>query len=239
MANDFTSRAIIVTGGTGALGNAVVTRLLDGGAQVIVTYKVDRELDVLKDRLSDDQRERLTPFKLDVLDQGAVKKFVEHVVNQFGRIDGLANLVGGFASAPISTMSWDEWQNMIALNLHSAWIVTTAVLPTMRTAAYGRIVAVGSRGAIQAGANAAHYNASKVGLMWLMETISNEVRQENITANSVLPSVIDTPANRRAMPTADFSTWVRPEEVAEVIVFLLSDRASGTSGAKIPVYGKA
>lgn len=236
---EFTNRVIIVTGGTGALGRAVAMALLNRGAQVIVTYLHRDELDALSGDLTEEERGRLTPFHVDVTNQKAVNEFIQHVVNQFRRIDGLANIAGGWAPRLLKDMTWDEWQAMLAFNLHSAFLVTTAVLPIMVAAKYGRIIGVGARGAMQAVPGAAHYNVAKVGLMWFMESVSNEYRQYNITANSVLPSTIDTVANRRGTPTADFSKWVRPDEVAELILYLLSERSSGTSGAKIPVYGKA
>lgn len=238
MSTDFTNRVIIVTGGTGALGLAVVRQLLEQGAQVIVTYTKKEGLDVLLAKLSDEQEKRLTPFKADLTNPKAVTELTEHVVNQFHRIDGLAHLVGGYSSSKVVETSWDAWQAQLALNLHTTFLMSQAVLPTMLKANYGRIVAVGARGAIQASPNAAAYNVAKVGVMWLMESISNEVKQHNITANSVLPSIMDTPTNRQAFPDTDYTSWVRTDEVAELICYLLSDSASGTSGAKIPVYGK-
>ncbi len=239
MTNDFAKRVIIVTGGTGALGQSVVQQLLDRGAQVITTYTKKEELDVLAAKLSAEAEERLTPFHVDVTNQKAVHELVEHVVNQFHRIDGLANLVGGYRSQPFVKISWEDWQSQLNLNLHSAFLMSQAVLPTMINANYGRIVSVGSRGAIQAANDSAAYNVSKVGLMWLMESIGNEVKQHNITCNSVLPSIMDTPQNRQAAPDVDYTKWVRTDEVAQTICYLLSDLASGTSGAKIPIYGKS
>lgn len=239
MPQEFSQRVIIVTGGTGALGRTLSTMLLERGASVVVTYRDQHELDHLAHHLTPDQRNRLAPFSLDVGEEKAVAKFVEHVVNQFRRIDGLANLVGGYNAKPFPDMSFEDWRAAFRLNLDSSWLMSRAVAPHMIRANYGRIVSVGSRGAIQAAPGAAHYNASKVGLMWLMESLSNELRGHNITANTVLPSIIDTAANRQAWPQANFDAWVRPEEVAELICYLLSEQSSGTSGAKIPVYGKA
>ncbi|MBI5467182.1 MAG: SDR family NAD(P)-dependent oxidoreductase, partial [Candidatus Kerfeldbacteria bacterium] len=177
-----TVRVFIVTGGTGALGQSVVSRLLSTGSHVIVTYRSKDELNALADRLSGDERQRFTPFHVDVTSYPAVNEFVDHVVNEYGRIDGLANLVGGYAEKPFVESTPEEWQKMLNLNLISTIFVTRAVLPVMIRSGYGRIVSVGSRGAIQALPNAAAYNVSKVGVMWLMETISNEVRNRNITA---------------------------------------------------------
>ena len=239
MDKQFTSRVIIVTGGTGALGQSVVRQLLEREAQVVVTYTKNNELDALTAKLDEPQRARLTPFHVDVTNPKAVDELIEHVINQLHRIDGLANLVGGYTSTSVTEMSAEAWHAMLSLNLDSAFLMSKAVLPAMLKANYGRIVSVGSRSAMQAKANEAAYNVAKVGVMWLMESISNEVKQHNITANSVLPSTIDTPANRSTMPDSDYSKWVRPDEIAELVCYLLSDSASGTSGAKIPIYGKA
>lgn len=239
MPQHFTNRVILVTGGTGALGTVVTRLLLARGAQVVVTYIKKDELDHLSATLSEAERTRLTPFHADVTNPKAVKELVDHVINQFHRVDGLANLVGGYAHGAVTEITGDQWTAMLNLNLTSTWLMTQAVLPTMRQANYGRIVAVGARGALDAQPRAAHYNVSKVGAMWLMTSVAHEYSAQNITANSVLPSTIDTPANRQAMPTADVTHWVRPDEVAELICYLLAEESSGTSGAQIPVYGKA
>lgn len=239
MNRDFQDRVVIVTGATGALGQTLTHLLLERGAQVIATYRQKGELDDMLAKLEAPQQANLTPFSVDVTDEKAVTELVNHVINQFHRIDGLANIVGGYTGQAFGELTFESWRQQFALNLDSAFLMTRAVLPTMVNANYGRIVSVGSRGAIQAAQYGSAYNAAKVGLMWLMETVSNEYRAYNVTANSVLPSIMDTPANRRAWPDRDFSQWVRTDEVGELICYLLSDTASGTSGAKVPVYGKA
>lgn len=238
MTTDLRDRVILVAGGTGSLGHTVSRMLLERGAQVVTSFLNAKELDKMTRELPEDLRPSLTAFPADVTDPQQVEELVGHVRNQFRRIDGLAHLVGGYNSTPYIQLTWEQWSRSIMINLHSVFLLTHAVLPHMISAGYGRLVAIGSRTAIQAQAGSAHYNAGKVGVMWLMESISNEFRQHNITANTVLPSVIDTPANRQIAPQADFTKWVRAEEVAEMIIYLLSPESSGTSGAKIPVYGK-
>lgn len=239
MNTDLRDRVILVTGGTGSLGHTVSRMLLERGAQVVTSFLNAKELDKLTQELPDDQRSSLTAYPADVTDPRQVTELVGHVNSQFRRIDGVAHLVGAYNYVPFTQLTWEQWSRSITINLHSAFLLTHAVLPHMIRAGYGRLVAVGSRTAAQAQAGSAHYNAGKAGLMSLMESISNEYRTLNITANTVLPSVIDTPANRQIAPQADFTKWVRPEEVAELIVYLLSPESSGTSGDNIPVYGKS
>lgn len=235
MNNKLNDRVLIVTGGTGRLGNAVTKLLLEQGANVMVTYTKEAEVEKLKSRLSPAAKKRLTTKLVDVTDQAAVKIFVHEVMTEWKRIDGLANLVGGWQSKPLVELTLEDWQNQIDLNLTSAFLMSQAVLPHMIAAKYGRILGVGAQSAIQAKAEQANYNISKVGVMWLMETISHEFKSDGITANAILPSAIKTQAEHDANPDG---AWALPEEIAEVVAFLLSPESGVTSGAKVPVYGK-
>jgi len=228
-------RVIIVTGGTGRLGQAVTKKLLGLGAQVVATYTNPTELEKLQKQLSAEEMQKFVSEKVDVTNEKEVATFITGVINKFQRIDGLANLVGGWQSKPITELSLEDWQKQLNLNLTSAFLMNKAVLPHMISAKYGRILGVGVQSAIQAKKEQANYNVSKVGVMWLMETISHEVRQHGITANSILPSAIKTVAEHDADPDG---LWVQPEEVAELVAYLMSPASSATSGAKIPVYGK-
>ncbi len=229
-------RVIIVTGGTGRLGQAVTQLLLQRGAQVVVTYTKDAEFERLEKALSTQEREHLSAHQVDVSDEKQVAGFVGDVMEKFKRIDGLANLVGGWDSTPVVELTLEAWNKQLDMNLKSAFLMSRAVLPHMIAAKYGRIMGVGAQSAIQAAKNQTHYNVSKVGVMWLMETMSNEVKQHGVTANAILPSAIKTKAENEKDPGG---AWAMPEEIAPMIAYLMSPESRATSGAKIPVYGKA
>lgn len=229
-------RVIIVTGGTGRLGQAVTKLLLDRGATVIVTYTKAVELEKLQAQLSAEEIIKFSAVQLDVTNERDVQTFVDGVIKKFQRIDGLANLVGGWQSKPFVEISLQDWQEQLDLNVTSAFLMSKVVVPHMVTAKYGRILGVGAQSAIQAKAEQANYNVSKVGVMWLMETISHEVQQHGITANAILPSSIQTVEEHHK--NTGGGLWVQPEEVAELVAYLMSPASGATSGAKIPVYGK-
>jgi len=157
-----------------------------------------------------------------------------------GPIEALVHILGGFGGGqPISETSDKTWDGMMTLNLRAAFCAMRAVLKPMTTAKYGRIVAVGSRAAVEAMPNFAAYSVAKAGLVALVKNVAAEGRDLGITANVVLPSTIDTPANRQAMPKSDFSRWVAPEAIAKTLVWLASKEAGDVSGALIPIYGRA
>lgn len=225
-------KVIIVTGGTGRLGTAVTGLLLSHGARVVITYTKESELERLQAALPEVDQKNMTAKKVNVTDERAVSTFVHDVHAMHGRIDGLANLVGGWDSTPFVEMTMDKWQQQLDLNLTSAFLMSRAVLPYMIAAKFGRILGVGAQSAIQAAKKQAHYNVSKVGVMWLMETISNEAKDLGVTANAILPSAIKTEAEHAKDPGG---AWVRPEEVAELVAYLMSPESGATSGGKIPV----
>ncbi len=228
----------IVTGGTGALGRVIVSEFLKEGAKVICTYIVDEELrDVLP--LLSQFRDQIVFTKTNVIKQKQVERTVQKTLKRFGRIDILVNTVGGFAYAPVVETDEKTWDHMMNINLKSTFLCSKAVLPHMIRQNYGKIINISSRPALKGAAGVGAYGASKAGVLNLTEAIAEEVREYNINVNAILPSVIDTPANRKAMPEADFSKWVKPEEIARVVVFLASDESKPISGAGIPVFGKA
>lgn len=229
-------KVVIVTGGTGRLGTAVTSLLLSRGARVVVTYTKESELERLHAALPEADRKNLVATKVDVTDEPAVSTFVHDVHTMRERIDGLANLVGGWDNTPFVEMTVEKWNQQMNLNLTSAFLMSRAVLPHMITAKYGRILGVGAQSAIQAAKGQSHYNVSKVGVMWLMESISNEAKVHGVTANAILPSAIKTVAEHAKDPGG---SWALPEEIAELVVYLMSPESGATSGAKIPVYGKA
>ncbi len=176
---------------------------------------------------------------VDMTDPGAVANLVDQVLERFGRIDVLVNTVGTFKGGkPVHEEELDTWDFLIKLNLRTTLIACRAVIPTMLEHRNGRIINVASRNALSGDAKIAAYSASKAAVMRLTESLAAEIKDSNITVNSVLPGTIDTPQNRSAMPKADFSRWVAPEAIADVIAFLASDGARAITGAAIPVYGR-
>ena len=230
-----TGRVAIVTGGTGALGQAITTALLDAGAGVAIPYAVPAERTALEGRLTAEQRPRLLAAAADVTDEGAMGKFVAATRDRFGRIDGLVNGVGGFAGGDLVSTPVAEWERMMTLNLTSAVIACRAVLPGMIAGGGGRIVNIASRAVLAPQGGFIAYTVSKAAVITLTQALAHEVRDKGVTVNAVLPSTMDTPANRRAMPDADRSSWVSTADVAHVVAFLLSDRATALTGACLTV----
>lgn len=232
------NRIAIITGGTGALGKAVVLAFLEEGAKVICTYIVDEELKHYP-FLTENQKSNLVFIQADVTKEKPVAEMVQRNLVRFRRIDILVNIVGGFTYARITDTDEKTWDSMMSVNLKSAFLCSKAVLPQMINQNYGKIINISSRPGLKGSAGVGAYAASKAAVMNLTETIADEVRDYEINVNAILPSTIDTPANRKSMPEADFSKWVKPEEIAIVIVFLASDDSKPISGAGIPVYGKS
>jgi NAD(P)-dependent dehydrogenase (short-subunit alcohol dehydrogenase family) len=231
------NRVAIITGGTGALGKAVVLAFLEEGAKVICTYIVDKELEHIS-LLIQNHESSLVTIKADVTKEEQVTKTAQQTVEKFGRIDILVNIVGGFTYAKIVDTDEKVWDSMMNVNLKSTFLCLKAVLPHMIRQNYGKIINISSRPGLKGSTGVGAYAASKAGVMNLTETIADEVRDCEINVNAILPSTIDTPANRKSMPDSDFLKWVKPEEIARVIVFLASDDSKPISGAGIPVYGK-
>lgn len=231
-------RVAIVTGGTGALGRAVCKALLDAGAKTVVApHIVAAEVPLLEQALGAHKQRVESPFT-DILKPGEADKLVGDVVKTHGKLDILVNLAGGFAMGSVEETAEADWDGMIELNLKSAFLCCKAAVPAMKRNRWGRILCIASRpGAIGAGGLAA-YSVAKGGIITLVKALADEVRQDDITVNAVAPSVIDTAANRAAMPDADFSRWVAPDALEKVIAFLLSRDAAAVTGACIPVTGR-
>jgi NAD(P)-dependent dehydrogenase (short-subunit alcohol dehydrogenase family) len=225
---------VLLTGGTGALGAAVTRAFLDDGWRVVVPWIAESELDRL------DEHERLELVRADLFDPVAVAAVVQAAGPSLGAV---VNLVGGFAEhGRIHETPIETFEEQLRLNLRPAYLVCAAALPVLlahERPARGAIVCVGSRAARQPFAGAAGYVVAKAAVLAFVDALDAEYRTDGIRANAVLPSVIDTPANRRSMPDADFDRWVRPDEIASVIRFLCSDAASAVGGAHVPVYGEA
>ncbi len=234
-------KVVIVTGATGNLGRAVAKRLAGAGAHVIAVYRMPERLGDLLDFVGAEGHS-VERVHADVTLAADVQAMVEEVLRRHGRIDVLLNIAGAYrGGAEIAAASESDWDLLMATNLKSAFLCSRAVLPSMMKADFGRIVSVAARPAVErkGRSKSGPYAVSKAGVVVLTETIAEETKKFNITANCILPGTIDTPENRKSFPAADFSKWVKPEEIAEVVLRLISDEFAVTNGASIPVYGKS
>src|SRR5690242_14350681 len=222
-------KVIVITGALGALGAVVTETAVARGARVAGIDHAPSQNAATP--------ERIELGGVDLSDAAQAKKAIDAVAAHFGRIDALVNIAGGFTYETVAEGDIKSWQRMYALNVLTALNTSRAAIPHLQASSAGRIVNTGAMGALQAGAGMGPYAASKAGVHRLTETLAAELKGK-ITVNAVLPSTIDTSANRASMPKADFSKWVTPQELAEVILFLASDAASGVTGALIPVVGR-
>ena len=231
-------KSAIVTGGTGALGAAVVRTFLSAGARVAVPHRTPGDFEALREAARAGGESKLTGAVVDLTDEAAVAGYYARVAKD--GLDILVNAAGGFAGgAPAHETPWSVWQSQLDVNLKTAVLSSRAAVPHLLERGGGSIVNVASRAAVENGTNVAAYAASKRAVLLLTEAMAAELRDRNVTVNAVLPSTIDTPANREAMPKADFSKWVRPEDIAKVILFLAGPDARIVSGAEVPVYGRS
>jgi NAD(P)-dependent dehydrogenase (short-subunit alcohol dehydrogenase family) len=229
----------LVTGATGGLGRVVVKRLLDAGAVVAAVHRDEARF---RDLLAfvGGGHAALAGFKADVTSEADVRGLVEAVVLRYGRVDALLHLVGAYrGGADVAATAEEDWDFLIRTNLKSAFLCSRAVLPAMIKAGSGRIVCVAARPAVETKgrARSGAYAVSKAGIVVLTEAIAEETRKSGITANCIVPGTIDTPKNRADIAGGDPSKWARPEGIAEVLLFLVSDASSVVSGAAIRVYG--
>ncbi len=234
------NKIAIITGGTGGLGSAVVAELLAAGATVAVPMRDQDELKSLREKLNLPADAPLSGAEVDLTDEAAVQDYVNQIAADQGGIDILINIAGGFGGGkPVHKAGWAIWEEQLALNLKTSVVSCAAAIPHMIARGGGSIVNISSRTATDSGKNVAAYAASKRAILQLTEALAAELRDEFITVNAILPSVIDTPANRKSMPKADHERWVTPAEIAAVIRFLVGPEARIISGAAIPVYGRA
>jgi len=237
MSERFSGQATLVAGGTGGLGRAVSLAFLQEGAKVAVTYRKPEEFEALK-QAAGANASRLAGHVTDVTDETAVGELVGKILADHGRLDALVNTVGGYAGGvPLWDLEAKTLDQMLALNLRSGYTLSRAVVPAMRKRKYGAIVNIVSKAAVDHPAGAAAYAASKAAALALLDSLAADLKGSGVRVNSVLPSIIDTEANRKSMPKADFARWPKPEEIARVILFLCSDDAKVIHGAAIPVYG--
>jgi NAD(P)-dependent dehydrogenase (short-subunit alcohol dehydrogenase family) len=228
-------RTALVTGGTGGLGAAVTTRMLDDGWRVVVPWVAERELERVQ------RRDGLELVEADLFEPQPVADAVAVAAGaEDAPLRAVVNLVGGFdAPGRVHEVDIERFEAQFRLNLRPTYLVTQAALPRIVAGGGGAIVCVGTRAALQPFPGAAGYVASKAAVLAFVKALDVEYRDEGVRANAVLPSVIDTPFNRGAMPDADYSKWVTPAEIAAVISFLCSEDSKPTTGAWIPVHGRA
>lgn len=232
-------KVVIITGATGGLGKAVTRDFVAAGARVVAVSRSESKLQSLTSQLTAGE-DQLVTMATDVLEETAVKALVDEVMEKFGRIDVLAHLVGGFLGGPgIDEITASQWNDMMVLNLKSTFLCCHHIFPIMQKQNAGKIVTIGAKGGIKGIAGLSAYSASKAGVINFTQSLSEEGRDSNVTANVIVPSIIDTPENRKAMPDADFDNWVKPEAIAKTILFVVSDDASDINGAVIQIYGNA
>jgi len=237
---NFNEKIVLVTGGTGGLGREVTMAFLEAGASVVVTY---RSADEFAAVVSAAQKIGAAPpvgVNVDVTDAQGVEKFIADIMAKHKRLDILVNTVGGYAGG---TNLWEAdprtYDKMMQLNLNAGFVLARAVVPQMIKQNRGWIVNITSKAAVDHAAGGALYAASKAAALAMMDSLAADVKPFNINVNSILPSIIDTAVNRKALPGADFAKWPKPEEIARVILFLCSEEARVIHGAAIPVYGKS
>jgi NAD(P)-dependent dehydrogenase (short-subunit alcohol dehydrogenase family) len=238
MSQRFSGKVVLVTGGTGGLGRAVSVAFLEEGANVVVTYVVPNEMEELK-RSAGSRAAALTGNSVDATDLSAMEQLAREVVERHGQLDIVVNTIGAYAGG---TKLWEldpkTFEQQLTLNLRAGFSVLRATVPAMLKRGSGAIVNIASRAAVDHAGGASAYAASKAAAVAMIDSLAADLKGTGVRANSILPSIIDTEANRKAMPKADFSQWPRPADIARVILFLCSDDARLVHGASVPVYGQ-
>lgn len=225
---------VLVAGGTGGLGLGVIPAILADNLELTIPYLHENGVQRLKERLTSLDFDRICFVQANLAEESVVEK----LINDLGKVDVLIHLVGGFSMGNTHEFSFADWQKCFDLNLHTTFLTCKHSLKVMRRYEYGRIITVASRAAVEPAAMLAAYSAAKAGVVALTKAIAAETKDLDITANVILPSVIDTPSNREAMGEASADLWVKPESIAQVIRFLTSVAARDITGAVIPVYGR-
>jgi NAD(P)-dependent dehydrogenase (short-subunit alcohol dehydrogenase family) len=226
---NFSKRVVLITGGTGALGRTLVKKFIDSGARTISSYLNEKEAENLKTA-----NHKVELIKLDITKEEQILKVIPILVERFGTIDVLVNLVGG---KNITELGENDWEAMMGLNLKSAFLISKHVIPVMISGKGGNVVHISSRTGLKSDGYDSAYAVSKAGLIRFVESTSQEFKDNNINVNCILPTTIDTEANRRAMPNADFNKWILKEDLANVVLFLCSPDSKVINGAAIPTYG--
>jgi NAD(P)-dependent dehydrogenase (short-subunit alcohol dehydrogenase family) len=233
----FEGRVVLVAGGTGGLGRAASSAFLDEGAEVAVTYRNQPDWETFKNSVAANAV-RLQGHEVDVTDEAAVNQLIERILLKHGRLDAMVNAVGGYAGGlKLWEMETTVFEQMLNLNLRSGYALSRAAVRAMLQQGRGAIVNVAAKAAFDHAAGASAYAASKAAAVAMLDSLAADVKGTGVRVNTILPSIIDTEANRKAMPKADFSKWPKPRDIARVILFLCSEDAKVIHGAAIPVYG--
>lgn len=236
--HDFNGKVVLVTGAAGNLGLAVAQGFYDAGARLVL---VDLSVERLRQAYGAwEAAGRALLLAVDLTRENSVAEMARQTESAYGRVDILANIAGGFLMGPrLHETAVNDWEFMIRLNAGSVFLTSRAIIPMMLAAGSGKIVSVAARAAREGKAKMGPYCASKAAVITLTESMAAEYKADHINVNCILPGTIDTPQNREAMPGADYSKWVRPGDLANVILFLASDAAVAVNGAAIPVYGES
>ena len=233
------NRNVLITGGTGILGSAVTNAYLAQGDTVAVTYLFENEVERFK-AYNPELSKDVTFLYANVTEEAEVQNTIKEFLFQFDRLDVLINIVGGFVGGiPTAELEVDRWDFMMDLNLKSVFLCCKAAIPDMTAQGYGKIINVSARAGLKGEAGLSAYCVSKGGVRTLTESLAAEVMDSGVNVNAIMPSIMDTPMNREAMPDEEHDRWVAPADVAKVICFLTSDDAAVINGAAIPVYGRA
>jgi len=236
---DFAGKVALVTGGTGGLGTEVSLAFLGAKASLAITYNSDNSLQKFNSMVGD-MSKNVFSIKKDLRKEEDVKSLISDIVKKFGRIDILANVIGGYiAGKPVTEIDEKDWDQMMTLNLKTAFLLSKHVVTQMTKQGSGKVIHVAARPGLKGSGFDAAYVASKSGVIRLVESLSEEVKAKGINVNCILPSIIDTEENRKAMPSADYAKWVKPTDIAKIILFLASEDSRPINGAAIPVYGLA
>lgn len=246
MKNEFDNKVILVVGGTGGLGTFVSELFLEYSPQsVIITYRSDSEKDRLLTLIGENSKRNVLGLnttidfvKVDVTLEKEVQALFLRINEKFGHLDIMANIVGGYAGGkPIEDITMDDWEKMSNINLKSAFLLTKYAIKPMKQRGFGKILHVSSASGEKASGNDAAYASSKAGLIRMVDSVKEEVKNKGVNINCILPTIIDTQSNREAMPDSDYSTWINPKDLAKVIIFLCSDESKSINGVALKTHG--
>lgn len=232
------SKIVLITGATGSVGRVISSTMAETGLRLVLTGRSQSPLEELAAKL-DPLGDRILPFSADLTGEADVKRLIDAISTRWSGVDILLNIAGGWSGGvSLGEMSEEDWVSALDMNLRSAFLINRAVIPYMVRRGWGRIVNFASKAAESPSPKQAGYNVAKAGIIALTASIAADYRRKGIAANAIMPSIIDTPNNRKQMPEADFSRWVTPAELAELVLFLCSEQGGSLNGASIPIYGR-